>query len=198
METDRNDYNKKQNKYELESTISKLLNRMGITASIKGYHFIRKGVMMVIENREAILSITKGLYPDIAKEYKEEENLNYVNKYNLSLELLESKYQKIIHSEIGALVVKEKYNFDDDICNAIKYHTIGNVNMNMLAKIIFIADKIGRENLSSEYKQVQELAYKNIDEALKLYFLLNNKKLENKGIKPHPNSIELLNFLESE
>ena len=32
METDRNDYNKKQNKYELESTISKLLNRMGITA----------------------------------------------------------------------------------------------------------------------------------------------------------------------
>lgn len=69
METDRNDYNKKQNKYELESTISKLLNRMGITASIKGYHFIIKGVMMVIENREAILSITKGLYPDIAKEY---------------------------------------------------------------------------------------------------------------------------------
>ena len=68
----------------------------------------------------------------------------------------------------------------------------------MLAKIIFIADKIGRENLSSEYKQIQELAYKNIDEALKLYFLLNNKKLENKGIKPHPNSIELLNFLESE
>ncbi|MCI8670862.1 MAG: HD domain-containing protein [Bacilli bacterium] len=139
-----------------------------------------------------------GLLHDIAKEYKEEENLNYVNKYNLSLELLESKYQKIIHSEIGALVVKEKYNFDDDICNAIKYHTIGNVNMNMLAKIIFIADKIGRENLSSEYKQIQELAYKNIDEALKLYFLLNNKKLENKGIKPHPNSIELLNFLESE
>ena len=139
-----------------------------------------------------------GLLHDIAKEYKEEDNFNYVNKYNLSLELLESKYQKIIHSEIGALVVKEKYNFDDDICNAIKYHTIGNVNMNMLAKIIFIADKIGRENLSSEYKQIQELAYKNIDEALKLYFLLNNKKLENKGIKPHPNSIELLNFLESE
>jgi two-component system response regulator (stage 0 sporulation protein A) len=42
---------------------------MGITASIKGYHFIRKGVMMVIENEDAILSMTKGLYPDIAKEY---------------------------------------------------------------------------------------------------------------------------------
>ncbi len=54
---------------ELKNMISKLLNRMGITASIKGYHFIRTGVVMVIENKEAILSVTKGLYPDIAKEY---------------------------------------------------------------------------------------------------------------------------------
>lgn len=58
-----------QKRNELETIISKLLNKMGITASIKGYHFIRKGVMMVIENEDAILSMTKGLYPDIAKEY---------------------------------------------------------------------------------------------------------------------------------
>ncbi|NDO46803.1 sporulation transcription factor Spo0A [Clostridium sp. MD294] len=58
-----------QKRNELETVISKLLNKMGITASIKGYHFIRKGVMMVIENEDAILSMTKGLYPDIAKEY---------------------------------------------------------------------------------------------------------------------------------
>lgn len=58
-----------QKRNELETVISKLLNKMGITASIKGYHFIRKGVMMVIENKDAILSMTKGLYPDIAKEY---------------------------------------------------------------------------------------------------------------------------------
>lgn len=58
-----------QKRNELENIISKLLNSMSITASIKGYHFIREGVMMVIENEGAILSVTKGLYPDIAKKY---------------------------------------------------------------------------------------------------------------------------------
>lgn len=43
---------------------------MGISASIKGYHFIRKAVMMAVENQDVLVGITKGLYPDIAKQYK--------------------------------------------------------------------------------------------------------------------------------
>ncbi|MFR5718120.1 MAG: sporulation initiation factor Spo0A C-terminal domain-containing protein [Anaerotignum faecicola] len=47
-----------------------MLSRMGISASIKGYHFIRKAVMMAVENQDVLVGITKGLYPDIAKQYK--------------------------------------------------------------------------------------------------------------------------------
>lgn len=54
----------------LESEISVLLSRMGISASIKGYHFIRKAVMMAVEDQEVLTGITKGLYPDIAKLYR--------------------------------------------------------------------------------------------------------------------------------
>ena len=54
----------------LESEISVLLSRMGISASIKGYHFIRKAVMMAVEDQEVLTGITKGLYPDIAKAYR--------------------------------------------------------------------------------------------------------------------------------
>ena len=43
---------------------------MGISASIKGYHFIRKAVMIAVENQDVLVGITKGLYPDIAKQYK--------------------------------------------------------------------------------------------------------------------------------
>ena len=53
----------------LEAEISAVLSRMGIQASIKGYHFIRKAVMMAVEDREAMVGITKGLYPDLAKMY---------------------------------------------------------------------------------------------------------------------------------
>lgn len=54
----------------LEGEISVLLSRMGISASIKGYHFIRKAVIMAVEDEEVLVGITKGLYPDIAKLYK--------------------------------------------------------------------------------------------------------------------------------
>lgn len=54
----------------LEGEISVLLSRMGISASIKGYHFIRKAVIMAVEDEEVLVGITKGLYPDIAKMYK--------------------------------------------------------------------------------------------------------------------------------
>lgn len=55
---------------DLESDISVLLSRMGISASIKGYHFIRRAVMMAVEDQDVLVGITKGLYPDIAKMYK--------------------------------------------------------------------------------------------------------------------------------
>lgn len=55
---------------DLEGEVSVLLSRMGISASIKGYHFIRSAVVMAVEDQEALVGITKGLYPDIAKRYK--------------------------------------------------------------------------------------------------------------------------------
>lgn len=54
----------------LESEISSMLSRMGVPASIKGYHFIRQAVMMAVEDAEVMVGITKGLYPDIARLYR--------------------------------------------------------------------------------------------------------------------------------
>lgn len=54
----------------LEGEISVLLSRMGISASIKGYHFIRQAVLMAVENQDVLVGITKGLYPDIGKLYR--------------------------------------------------------------------------------------------------------------------------------
>ena len=53
-----------------EASISTILNRMGISASIKGYHYIRKAILMAMDDEEVLIGITKGLYPDIAKSYK--------------------------------------------------------------------------------------------------------------------------------
>ena len=137
-----------------------------------------------------------GLIHDIAKELTEEENLYWIEKGNLSKELENIENLNIKHADIGAIIAKEKYNLDDDICNAIKYHTIGNKNMDLLAKIIYIADKIGREKIPETLKPVKELAYQNIDKAL-LYCLEKQKtRLKEKGIKMHDDTEELLKELQ--
>lgn len=86
-----------------------------------------------------------GLIHDMAKELTEEENIEWIKKGKQSNDLQKEECKNIKHADIGAVIAKEEYNLDDDICNAIKYHTIGNKDMDMLAKIIFIADKIGRK-----------------------------------------------------
>ena len=139
-----------------------------------------------------------GLLHDIAKELTEKENKYWIEKYHLDKSLNEEKNKKIKHADIGAVIAKEKYHITQDIYNAIKYHTIGNKNMDTLAKIIYIADKIGREKIPEELKPVKQLAYTNIDEALLYCIEQQEKNLKEKGIKTHKDTKELLEKLKRE
>lgn len=49
---------------------TKLMLELGVPAHLKGYHYIRTAVIMAVEDMEIVSSVTKLLYPDIAKQYK--------------------------------------------------------------------------------------------------------------------------------
>ncbi len=135
------------------------------------------------------------LLHDIAKEFTEEEKKLWVEKYHLSDELLKEEWRNIAHADIGAVVSEVYYGVDKDIVNAIKYHTIGNVAMNHFAKVIFIADKIGREEKSDIHLLTERLAYQDLDKAILFWIESEKERLENKGKSLHPNTIKLLKFL---
>ena len=135
-----------------------------------------------------------GLVHDIAKEFTDKENQKYIDKYNLSKDLLKEENKKIMHADIGSVAVKELYNMDDEISKAILYHTLGNINMDTLAKIVFIADKIGRKP-NPTIDKYKSLAYKDLDLAIKAYLEDGNCFLSERGIKQHSDTIELLNYL---
>lgn len=134
-----------------------------------------------------------GLLHDIAKEYSIEENKRVVSKYKLNDDLLDDK--NICHAEIGSVVAKEIYNVNDNICQSIRYHNIGNKNMTLLDKIIFVADKIesGKSYLGIEDER--KMAYIDIDKALLLCLINNKKKLEQENKSFNKESEELLNYL---
>ena len=55
---------------KLEIKVTNVIHEIGVPAHIKGYQYLRDGIMMVVNNIEVINQITKQLYPDLAKKYK--------------------------------------------------------------------------------------------------------------------------------
>ena len=53
----------------LDERIANIFLSMGIPAHIKGYHFLREAIKLVIYDRDMINAITKDLYPTVAKKF---------------------------------------------------------------------------------------------------------------------------------
>lgn len=56
--------------YELESYITEVMLDIGVPAHLKGYYYLRSAIMMTGRDIEVVTSVTKLMYPVIAKKYK--------------------------------------------------------------------------------------------------------------------------------
>lgn len=68
---DMQDSKSKLNLYHnnLEISVTKLLHGLGVPSHIKGYQYIREGVILMYEKPEIVGAITKELYPEIANRF---------------------------------------------------------------------------------------------------------------------------------
>lgn len=55
---------------DIEMVVTDVIHQIGVPAHIKGYHYLREAIILSIEDREMINSVTKLLYPTIAKKFK--------------------------------------------------------------------------------------------------------------------------------
>lgn len=65
-------YENKNRKSELslETDVTNIIHEIGVPAHIKGYQYLRDAIMMSVNDSEMLNSITKQLYPTIAKQHK--------------------------------------------------------------------------------------------------------------------------------
>ena len=54
---------------DLEAQVTKIIHQIGVPAHIKGYQYLRTAIIMAINDTEVINSVTKVLYPTVAKQY---------------------------------------------------------------------------------------------------------------------------------
>ena len=55
---------------DLEKDVTEMIHELGVPAHIKGYQYLREAIMMSVEDVEMLGSITKILYPTIAKRFQ--------------------------------------------------------------------------------------------------------------------------------
>ena len=58
-----------RNDTDLQMTVSEIMHQIGVPAHIKGYQYLREAIVLSISDREMMGSVTKVLYPTVAKTY---------------------------------------------------------------------------------------------------------------------------------
>ncbi len=66
---DKGDISRLQETNDLQVTVSEIMHQIGVPAHIKGYQYLREAIVLSINDREMMNSVTKVLYPTVAKMY---------------------------------------------------------------------------------------------------------------------------------
>ena len=59
-----------KNSNDLEVVVSEIMHQIGVPAHIKGYQYLREAIILSVNNTEMMGSVTKLLYPTVAKTFK--------------------------------------------------------------------------------------------------------------------------------
>lgn len=123
------------------------------------------------------------LLHDNAKNYSDEKKLRLCKEYKVPLSAMEEENIDLVHSKLGAVLAYEKYGIrDQDVLNAISYHTTGRPEMSLVEKIIYVSDFIepGRKEFPGLQK-ARELCFRNLDLGLMKILMLTINHLLNQG-----------------
>ncbi|TGA99558.1 HD domain-containing protein [Sporolactobacillus shoreae] len=137
-----------------------------------------------------------GMLHDIAKYFSDADLEAAIRRRaDISNDFLEYS-DKLWHAPVGAVYAQEKLGIEDrEILDAMTYHTTGRQNMNLLEKIIFLADYIEPGRDFPGVDEVREVAAENLDNAVYLELQKTVIHLLEKRQSVYPKTFEAYNDL---
>ena len=137
-----------------------------------------------------------GLVHDCAKCMNKNDMLTILKETTLICGEMENP--KTHHAPAGAIVAKKEFGItDEEILSAIRWHTIGKLDMTDFEKIIFLADKIEKRTRPVEYaKPIREaLNDGGIDKALLVCYKCTIRSLVDRNLTICTATIDIYNEL---
>lgn len=153
--------------------------------------------LAMVHEADVEKALIAGMLHDCAKCMPFHKQIAVCEKHNVSLSEVErTENSPLLHAKAGSTLARIEYGItDDDILNAISYHTTGRPDMSTLEKIIYIADYIepGRKTLPN-LSMVRKIAYQNLDDTMRQILNDTLEHLKEKGGSIDPMTKETYQF----
>lgn len=142
------------------------------------------------------LAYFTGLAHDMCKEFSDERQVEISSRDGLEISEIEKQRLNLLHGRTAAVVLKEEFGVDDEqVLNAIRFHTFGTPDFKDLAKIVFVADKIepGRPEYAKKFRDL--VGKVSLDELVLEVASFGMQHVKNKGLNICPLTIQMCEVL---
>ena len=136
-----------------------------------------------------------GILHDVTKAIDGPLQLTLCGAYGKILNDFSRKYPKTLHALTGSMVAERIFGENENVVSAICHHTTGKADMTLLQKIIYVADYMEPIRDFPGVEKLRELAFTDMDAALKLGLEMTLEHLRNQGSEVAPESREALAWL---
>lgn len=134
------------------------------------------------------------LFHDMFRSTPVEELNMYVRQLNLDDVYIDNA--NLAHGPIAAVIMKRDYGIDDeDVLNAVRYHTTGREGMSTLEKVIYLADAIEPGRSYPAVDELRKLAEVSLDQACLASMERSINYISERGLFLHEDTIKARNYL---
>ena len=136
-----------------------------------------------------------GILHDITKAIDGPLQLTLCDAYGKILSDFSKRYPKTLHALTGSMVAQRIFGENEAVVSAIEHHTTGKADMNLLETIIYVADYMEPNRNFPGVEKLRELAFTDLQAALKLGLEMTLEHLKRQGAEVSPESREALAWL---
>ena len=139
-----------------------------------------------------------GILHDITKAIDGPLQLTLCEAYGKILSDFSRRYPKTLHALTGSMVAQRIFGENEAVVSAIEHHTTGKADMSLLEKIIYVADYMEPNRNFPGVEKLRQLAFSDIDAALKLGLEMTLEHLKRQGAEVSPASREALAWFDKQ
>ena len=137
------------------------------------------------------------LLHDCTKKLNRDEQLTLCAHYGIVPDPLERQTLKLLHAKTGAAVARDLFGVDDDIYNAIYWHTTGKADMTVLEKVIYMADYVEPNRVFDGVDDLRDAVHTDLDMGLLMGLQDSIEEMTERGNPVHYRTVEAKEYLEN-